>query len=51
MTQDIDTVNVQYMVDDVAAAVEFYATHLGFTRLTKQGPAFADVKPAICDSS
>ena len=32
------------MVDDVAAAVSFYTTHLGFTLLTNQAPAFADVK-------
>jgi catechol 2,3-dioxygenase-like lactoylglutathione lyase family enzyme len=32
------------MVDDVAAAVAFYTTHLGFTLLTDQGPAFADVQ-------
>lgn len=44
MLQDNDTVNVRYMVDDVAAAVQFYTTHLGFTLLTDQGPAFADVK-------
>ena len=44
MIQDIDTVHVRYMVDDVAAAVNFYATHLGFTLLTNQAPAFADVK-------
>ncbi|HEV2010087.1 MAG TPA: VOC family protein [Candidatus Limnocylindria bacterium] len=36
-------VNVRYMVDDVAAAVAFYTTHLGFTLLSDQGPAFADV--------
>ena len=44
MIQDIDTVHVRYMVDDVAAVVHFYTTHLGFTLLTNQGPAFADVK-------
>ena len=44
MIQDTDTVHVRYMVDDVAAAVHFYTTHLGFTLLTNQGPAFADVK-------
>ncbi|MDP9321517.1 MAG: VOC family protein [Chloroflexota bacterium] len=32
------------MVDDVAAAVAFYTTYLGFTLLTDQGPAFADVQ-------
>src|SRR5437899_1461240 len=44
MIQDTDTVHVRYMVDDVAAAVHFYTTHLGFTLLTNQEPAFADVK-------
>jgi catechol 2,3-dioxygenase-like lactoylglutathione lyase family enzyme len=44
MTQDTDTVNVRYMVDDVAAAVNFYTTHLGFTLLTNYAPAFADVE-------
>jgi catechol 2,3-dioxygenase-like lactoylglutathione lyase family enzyme len=36
-------VNVRYMVDDVAAAVDFYTTHLGFTLNTRFLPAFADV--------
>jgi len=44
MIQETDTVHVRYMVDDVAAAVNFYSTHLGFAVLTNQGPAFADVK-------
>jgi catechol 2,3-dioxygenase-like lactoylglutathione lyase family enzyme len=37
------TVNVRYMVDDVEAAVAFYTTHLDFTLLSSQAPAFADV--------
>ena len=37
------TVNVRYMVDDVAAAVAWYTTHLGFTVLSNAAPAFADV--------
>jgi catechol 2,3-dioxygenase-like lactoylglutathione lyase family enzyme len=37
------TVNVRYMVDDVDAAVAWYTQHLGFTLLSKQAPAFADV--------
>jgi len=37
------TVNVRYMVDDVATAVEFYTRHFGFTTLSNQAPAFADV--------
>ena len=44
MIQDTDTVHVRYMVEDVAAAVHFYTTHLGFTVLTNYGPAFADVQ-------
>ena len=38
-----ETVNVRYMVDDVDAAVGFYTTHFGFTLLSDQSPAFADV--------
>jgi catechol 2,3-dioxygenase-like lactoylglutathione lyase family enzyme len=30
------------LVDDVAAAIDFYTTHLGFTLRTKPAPAFAD---------
>ena len=37
------TVNVRYMVDDVAAAVAFYTTHLDFTLHSSAPPAFADV--------
>ena len=37
------TVNVRYMVDDVDAAVAFYTTHFGFTKLPQAGSAFADV--------
>jgi catechol 2,3-dioxygenase-like lactoylglutathione lyase family enzyme len=39
-----ETVNVRYMVDDVAAAVEFYTGRLGFEVVTSFPPAFADVK-------
>ena len=38
-----EIVNVRYMVDDIEAAVAWYTTHLGFTLLSKQAPAFADV--------
>jgi catechol 2,3-dioxygenase-like lactoylglutathione lyase family enzyme len=41
---DDQIVNVRYMVDDVAAAVDFYTTHLGFRSLTTALPAFADVE-------
>ena len=40
---DDPTVNVRYMVDDVAAAIDFYTTHFGFTVRTSALPAFADV--------
>jgi Bleomycin resistance protein-like N-terminal len=36
-------VSVQYIVDDVEAAVAFYTTNLGFRLLTSALPAFADV--------
>jgi catechol 2,3-dioxygenase-like lactoylglutathione lyase family enzyme len=39
-----DTVNVRYMVDDVEAAIEWYARHLGFSLLSNHAPAFADIK-------
>lgn len=38
-----NTVNVRYMVDDVAAAIDFYTAHLGFTLNSSALPAFADV--------
>lgn len=37
-------VNVRYMIDDVEAAVEWYAKHLGFSLLSSHAPAFADIK-------
>lgn len=39
---DPEIVNVRYLVDDVAAAVDFYTRHLGFT-VGINSPAFADV--------
>ena len=39
---DPDIVNVRYLVDDVAACVDFYTTHFGFT-VGISSPAFADV--------
>lgn len=38
-----EMVSVRYIVDDVAKAVDFYTTHLGFEVLTNFPPAFADV--------
>lgn len=35
--------SVRYIVDDVQAAIDFYATHLGFAVNTNVVPAFADV--------
>ncbi|ASF07235.1 VOC family protein [Nocardia brasiliensis] len=35
--------SVRYIVDDVAAATEFYTTHLGFTVNHDAAPAFTDV--------
>ena len=39
---DTDTVNVRYLVDDVAACVDFYTRHFGFT-VGISFPPFADV--------
>jgi catechol 2,3-dioxygenase-like lactoylglutathione lyase family enzyme len=39
---DHDTVNVRYLVDDVAASVDWYTRHFGFT-VGISSPAFADV--------
>jgi len=38
---DTETVNVRYLVDDVAASVDFYTSHFGFT-VGISSPAFAD---------
>jgi catechol 2,3-dioxygenase-like lactoylglutathione lyase family enzyme len=40
---DEEIVNVRYMVNDVAEAIDFYTSHLGFTLRTSALPAFADV--------
>ncbi|HVM08571.1 MAG TPA: VOC family protein [Acidimicrobiales bacterium] len=39
---DAETVNVRYIVDDVAACTDFYTRHFGFT-VGIASPAFADV--------
>ena len=44
MPEPSDTVNVRYLVDDVAAAVAFYTEHLGFEVGLDAAPAFADVR-------
>ncbi len=38
-----DMVSIRYMVDDVQAAVDFYARYFGFTVRSAALPAFADV--------
>ncbi len=38
-----DTVNVRYMVGDVAAALDFYTRHFGFAVQADMRPAFASV--------
>jgi catechol 2,3-dioxygenase-like lactoylglutathione lyase family enzyme len=38
------TVNVRYMVNDVQTAIDWYTKHLGFSLLSNQAPAFADVR-------
>ena len=38
------TVNVRYMVEDVDTAIAWYTGYLGFSLLSNQAPAFADVK-------
>ena len=35
--------SVRYLVDDVAAAVDFYTTHLGFTVTMNAAPAIAQL--------
>jgi catechol 2,3-dioxygenase-like lactoylglutathione lyase family enzyme len=43
VTTPDELASVRYIVDDVAAAIDFYTTHLGFTLHTNPAPAFADV--------
>jgi catechol 2,3-dioxygenase-like lactoylglutathione lyase family enzyme len=38
-----DIVSVRYIVEDVAACVDFYTNHFGFTVGMNAPPAFADV--------
>jgi len=38
-----DLVGVRYLVDDVAEAVDFYTSNLGFTIRNDYAPAFADL--------
>jgi predicted enzyme related to lactoylglutathione lyase len=43
MPQTTATVGVRYMIDDVADAIAFYTTQLGFTLEHDASPAFASV--------
>jgi predicted enzyme related to lactoylglutathione lyase len=43
MPATTSTVGVRYMIDDVADAMTFYTTHLGFTVEQDAAPAFAAV--------
>ena len=43
MTETHEMVSVRYLVDDVAASIDFYTTHLGFQVRFDAAPAFADV--------
>jgi catechol 2,3-dioxygenase-like lactoylglutathione lyase family enzyme len=43
MPANTSTVGVRYMIDDVADAIAFYTTHLGFTLDHDATPAFAAV--------
>lgn len=38
-----ESVNVRYMVNDVAEAIEFYSSHFGFQPRSVTLPAFADL--------
>ena len=42
-TTPANMVKVRYMIDDVAAAVDFYTKHIGFTLESNPAPAFAAV--------
>src|SRR5581483_2820566 len=42
LVPDTDTVNVRYLVQDVASCVDFYTRHFGFT-VGISTPVFADV--------
>jgi catechol 2,3-dioxygenase-like lactoylglutathione lyase family enzyme len=43
MTAPYQYGSVRYLVDDVAAAVDFYTTHLGFTVTMNAAPAIAQL--------
>ena len=45
---DDATVNVRYLVDDVAAAVDFYTRHFGFTVLTSRRRRSPTSSAATC---
>lgn len=37
-------VNVRYLVDDVETSIRWYGQHLGFSVISNQAPAFADMQ-------
>lgn len=39
----MSAIRVRYMIDDIAAAIAFYTTHLGFSLEMDAAPAFASV--------
>ena len=43
MPESESFVSVRYIVDDVAASIDFYTTHLGFELQHSAAPAFASV--------
>lgn len=43
MTEQETFASVRYIVDDVAAGIDFYTTKLGFVLRSNPAPAFADV--------
>jgi catechol 2,3-dioxygenase-like lactoylglutathione lyase family enzyme len=43
-TTRTELARVRYLIDDVAAAVDFYTTHLGFRLNFDAAPAFASVQ-------
>jgi catechol 2,3-dioxygenase-like lactoylglutathione lyase family enzyme len=40
----VPAVNVRYIVDDVASAIDFYTNHLGFEVEMHPGPSFAALR-------
>ena len=51
MPDPMEMVSVRYLVDDVAASIDFYTGVLGFEVLNDFAPAFADVARGGCGCS